>query len=145
MNCFISCLEKERFQERAIELVNGLTNSRSGETSDKKSTENEDVASPETFDSTLLVTPDANYMNPTRESRFYPPVQIGDGIGTPIDDHASMFPQIFSPLEVIFTFFLFHVENYLDFARMHPIRRWKTLILYFTITISFKTLSDIFK
>eukprot|EP00493_Phyllostaurus_siculus_P025104 UN25448 len=42
------------------------------------------------------------------------------------------------PLTLIFPYFLFYVKNYLDITEMRPGRRWKALILYFTILISFK-------
>ena len=41
-------------------------------------------------------------------------------------------------LTLIFAYFLFYVKNYLDITEMRPARRWKALVLYFTILISFK-------
>ena len=32
----------------------------------------------------------------------------------------------------------YYVKNYLDVVQMHPTRRWKVLILYYTDAISFK-------
>ena len=46
-----------------------------------------------------------------------------------------------APLTVIFAYFLFRVNNYLDMTEMRPARRWKALILYFMILISFKQLA----
>jgi len=40
-----------------------------------------------------------------------------------------------APLTVIFAYFLFRVKNYLDITEMRPARRWKALMLYFTILI----------
>ena len=43
-----------------------------------------------------------------------------------------------APLTMIFAYFLFRVKKYLDITKMRLVRRWKALMLYFTILISFK-------
>ena len=46
--------------------------------------------------------------------------------------------NLMSTLTLIFADLLFYVKNYLDITEMRPARRWKALMLYFTILISFK-------